>query len=132
MRKDLDMCYGNSGMIGRCFIDGIPSDIEALKAKVREAGIERMYGHPPRPDPVFMRLIIGYPIPGYWDEHLRKEAAAGKQILLSTHAIALKGALEYLTPESKGSYWHKHIGNCAVYAFEVLPDGSWSVPEAFS
>jgi len=37
-------------------------------------------------------------------------------VLISTHAIAMKGILEYLTPESHGSYWSKYIGNCAVYA----------------
>ncbi len=39
-------------------------------------------------------------------------------ILISTHAIAMKGILEYLTPESNGSYWSKYIGNCAVYTAE--------------
>ena len=38
--------------------------------------------------------------------------AESKNILISTHAIAMKGALEYLTPDSKGSYWAKNIGNC--------------------
>ncbi len=36
-------------------------------------------------------------------------------ILISTHAIAMKGLLEYLTPGAGGSYWSKHIGNCAIY-----------------
>lgn len=36
-------------------------------------------------------------------------------ILISTHAIAMKGILEVLTPESRGGYWSKYIGNCAVY-----------------
>ena len=36
-------------------------------------------------------------------------------ILISTHAIAMKGILEYLSPESKGGYWSKYIGNCAIY-----------------
>ena len=54
----------------------------------------------------------------------------GKNILISTHAIALKGALEYLTPESKGSYWAKNIGNCAVYRTE-LTDGAFLAPEAW-
>ena len=36
-------------------------------------------------------------------------------ILISTHAIAMKGILENLTPDSKGAYWSKFIGNCAVY-----------------
>ena len=39
-------------------------------------------------------------------------------ILISTHAIAMKGILEYLTPESRGAYWSKYIGNCAVYTAE--------------
>lgn len=48
-------------------------------------------------------------------------------ILISTHAIAMKGILEYLTPGSDGAYWSKHIGNCAVFMTEY--DGSgFSVP----
>ena len=49
-------------------------------------------------------------------------------ILISTHAIAMKGALEYLTPDSNGSYWSKYIGNCAVYAVSNI-DGQIGVPE---
>lgn len=48
-------------------------------------------------------------------------------ILISTHAIAMKGALEYLTPASKGSYWSKYIGNCAVYVSEN-EDGKIGIP----
>ena len=48
-------------------------------------------------------------------------------ILVSTHAIAMKGILEYLTPTSQGSYWSKYIGNCAAYAIESL-DGALGVP----
>ena len=55
-------------------------------------------------------------------------ATAEKNILISTHAIAMKGALEYLTPDSYGSYWSKYIGNCAVYTAEITPEGGWSVP----
>ena len=47
----------------------------------------------------------------------------GGNTLISTHAIAMKGALEYLTPESRGSYWPKYISNCAVYAVESKADG---------
>ena len=48
-------------------------------------------------------------------------------ILISTHAIAMKGFLEYLTPESRGGYWSKNIANCAVYVTEY--DGSgFTVP----
>ena len=51
-------------------------------------------------------------------------------ILVSTHAIAMKGILEYLTPTSQGSYWSKYIGNCAVYAVEQ-DDGVLGVPFEF-
>ena len=53
--------------------------------------------------------------------------AEESNILISTHAIAMKGALEYLTPESHGSYWAKNIGNCDIYASEVK-DGKYTVP----
>ena len=53
--------------------------------------------------------------------------AEDRNILISTHAIAMKGALEYLTPESHGSYWAKNIGNCDIYASEVK-DGKYTVP----
>ncbi|MBQ5952402.1 MAG: histidine phosphatase family protein [Lachnospiraceae bacterium] len=48
-------------------------------------------------------------------------------ILISTHAVAMKGLLEYLTPESRGSYWPKPIGNCAVYAAKN-ENGTFGVP----
>lgn len=59
-------------------------------------------------------------------EELRAQAPKGN-VLISTHAIAMKGALEYLTPDANGSYWSKHIRNCDVYAMEITPDG-FSVP----
>ncbi|MBP3869918.1 MAG: histidine phosphatase family protein [Faecalicoccus sp.] len=49
-------------------------------------------------------------------------------ILVSTHAIAMKGLLEYLTPESNGSYWSKYIGNCEVYCTEYK-DGCFTIPK---
>ena len=49
--------------------------------------------------------------------------------LISTHAIAMKGALEYLTPDSRGSWWSKFIGNCAVFAVENAA-GVLGVPAA--
>ena len=48
-------------------------------------------------------------------------------ILISTHAIAMKGILEYLTPDLKGSYWDKYIGNCAIYVTEN-EDGVFTIP----
>lgn len=47
--------------------------------------------------------------------------------LISTHAIAMKGLLEYLTPDSQGSYWSKYIGNCTIYAFDNA-GGTYSIP----
>ena len=52
----------------------------------------------------------------------------GENILLSTHAIAMKAALEYLTPGSDGAYWSKFVKNCAVYRFDLV-DGEFTVPE---
>lgn len=60
-------------------------------------------------------------------EFLEEIRGLSGNILISTHAIAMKGALEYLTPESKGSYWSKYIGNCAVYTFENT-GGTYSIP----
>ena len=49
-------------------------------------------------------------------------------ILISTHAILMKGILEYLTPGSHGSYWSKYIGNCAIYAADNT-GGIVGIPE---
>ena len=51
-------------------------------------------------------------------------------ILLSTHAIAMKGLLEVLDPSSQGSYWSKYIANCAIYTSELI-DGTYTVPIQF-
>lgn len=48
-------------------------------------------------------------------------------ILAATHAIALKGCLEYLTPDAHGRYWSVNIRNCAVYRCEVS-DGKIGLP----
>ena len=34
---------------------------------------------------------------------------------------------EYLTPEARGAYWSKTIGNCAVYLTRYR-DGAFTVP----
>ena len=49
-------------------------------------------------------------------------------ILISTHAIAMKGGLEYLTPDSHGGYWSRFIGNCAIYAVDNS-GGRFGLPE---
>lgn len=50
-----------------------------------------------------------------------------ENILISTHAIAMKGILEYLTPGSDGAHWSSYIGNCAVYITDYR-DGRFTVP----
>ena len=60
-------------------------------------------------------------------EFIEELSGQDGNILVSTHAIAMKAALEYLTPESLGSYWSKYIGNCAVYRAEYK-DGVFSIP----
>ena len=62
---------------------------------------------------------------GRFMEDLKKEG--DQTILISTHAIAMKGILEHLTPESHGAYWNKHIANCAVYR-TTFSDGAFTVP----
>ena len=59
-------------------------------------------------------------------EDIREEAEACN-ILISTHAIAMKGALEYLTPDSNGAYWPENIGNCDIYTVEVKA-GKFGIP----
>ena len=53
--------------------------------------------------------------------------AEKKDILLSTHAVAMKGAQEYLTPGSNGSYWAKEIRNCDIYVVGIEKNG-YTVP----
>lgn len=57
----------------------------------------------------------------------REVASLEGNILVSTHAISMKGILESLTPASRGSYWSRYVGNCAVYVAE-RQGGSWGVP----
>ena len=60
-----------------------------------------------------------------------RERAETEEILVSTHAIAMKGLLEYLTPDSQGSYWSKFIGNCEIYVTE-FKDGAFAIPYSLS
>ena len=50
-------------------------------------------------------------------------------VLISTHAIAMKGILEYLTPESHGSYWSKYLDNCEIYAISTEQGSGLGVPQ---
>ena len=53
-----------------------------------------------------------------WDR-----CATEGDVLVSTHAIAMKGMLEYLTPESHGSFWSKYLGNCEIWVVDFGDDG---------
>ena len=85
----------------------------------------------------FFRDFIHNPAPAGMEplESVVKRAGAfmearcrsSDNILISTHAIVMKGILEYLTPDSNGSYWSKNIRNCAVYTTKYR-DGSFTVP----
>ncbi|MBQ8159672.1 MAG: histidine phosphatase family protein [Clostridia bacterium] len=52
-------------------------------------------------------------------------------ILISTHAIAMKAILEVLTPSAHGAYWSKYIGNCEVYVASHV-DGVFGIPEGMA
>lgn len=58
------------------------------------------------------------------------DEASEHDVVISTHAIAMKGLLEYLTPDSNGGYWSEYIGNCDVYVAEVTPD-EYGIPRPF-
>ncbi|MBR7087762.1 MAG: histidine phosphatase family protein [Mogibacterium sp.] len=66
---------------------------------------------------------------GEFLEDIRGEAAA-HDVVIATHAIAMKGLLEYMTPGSNGGYWSKYIGNCDVYAAEADENG-YGIPYPF-
>ncbi len=93
---------------------------------------------PPPEIIAFFRDFANHPAPKGMEQLSEVVARAGAfleeiktvpgDILISTHAIAMKGLLEYLTPESHGSYWSKYIGNCAVYTVKNA-DGRLDVPE---
>ncbi len=58
---------------------------------------------------------------------VKEHCLSGENILISTHAIAMKGILEYLTPDSRGSYWNRFVKNCAVFA-APWKDGRFETP----
>lgn len=41
-------------------------------------------------------------------------------VLISTHAVMMKGLLEVLDPQSNGQYWSTFVGNCAVYQVDPI------------
>lgn len=95
--------------------------------------------HPPAEIVYFFADFVHHPAPAGMESLDHVVARLGKfleglpyrndeNILISTHAIAMKGALEYCTPNASGQYWSKYIGNCAVYCFDRI-DGQFTIPE---
>lgn len=65
---------------------------------------------------------------GAFLEDIREEARVG-DILVATHAIAMKGGFTYLTPGDAGGYWSRRVSNCGVFTVEARPEGGWSLPK---
>jgi broad specificity phosphatase PhoE len=60
-------------------------------------------------------------------EFLEEIRSLKGNVLISTHAVSMKGILEYLSPDSHGSYWSKYIANCEIYCSEQSEAG-FTVP----
>ena len=67
---------------------------------------------------------------GHFLEEIRTDEPVN--ILISTHAIALKGALEYFTPDSGGAWWSRYLGNCSVFRIQSTETGFEIPEEVFS
>lgn len=140
-----DMVY--SSPLGRAIDTGRITAGGGIEPQLDERLIEMEYGPyegldltaPPPEIIEFFKDFVHNPAPEGMEQLPEVTARAGafmeeirergekENILVSTHAIAMKGALEYLTPDSNGMYWSKFIGNCAVYAVPVT-DGKFAVP----
>ena len=71
----------------------------------------RDFVHHPAPDGMEALSAVVSRAGAFLEARCRTEG----NILISTHAIAMKGMLEYLTPGSGGAFWSRYIGNCSVY-----------------
>lgn len=56
-------------------------------------------------------------------EFLASLGADDGRVLVSTHAIMLKGCLEALDPAAQGGWWSRYVGNCWVYRSQQGSDG---------
>ncbi|MCR5088544.1 MAG: histidine phosphatase family protein [Oscillospiraceae bacterium] len=115
IRTDTRLLEMDYGPYEGCRLDQLPPEvIYFFRDFVRHpspAGMESLASVTERMGS-FLRDLAGY---------------AQGNVLLVTHAIAMKGALEYLTPDSNGAYWSKYIGNCGVYQTELV-NGNYTVP----
>ena len=83
----------------------------------------RDFVHNPAPEGMEQLSHVVARVGAFMDEL----ASLRGDVLVSAHAIAMKGALEYLTPGSEGRYWSTYLGNCAVYVVECT-GGRLGVP----
>jgi broad specificity phosphatase PhoE len=83
------------------------------------------FAHTPAPDGMEQLASVVERCGTFLEDVL--EEARATDVLVSTHAIAMKGLLEYLNPQSKGGYWSKFIGNCAIYTAKVV-EGGFALP----
>ncbi|MBR3555065.1 MAG: histidine phosphatase family protein [Oscillospiraceae bacterium] len=121
----------------RLLAPGLPVTVDERLIEMDYGPYEGMDLRSPPPEIMaFFRDFAHTPAPEGMEQLSHVVARAGSfladvekegDILISTHAIAMKGFLEFLTPESRGSYWSKNIANCAVYVTEYR-DGAFTVP----
>lgn len=123
---------------------GVPQTVDGRLIEMDYGDYEGMGLDNPAPEvSFFFKDFVNNPAPesmeplaevvarlGEFLEDIR-DVVAHENVLVSTHAIAMKGALEYLTPESHGAYWSTYLRNCAAYTAEVDAVGTWSVPVAW-
>ncbi len=107
----IDMDYGPFEGKGR---DALPPEVAAYF---------RDYRHTPVPEGMEHIGDVALRARAFLEER----CAGGGDILVATHAIVMRGLLEYLAPEAAGGFWPGHMRNCTVYTAERLPGGAWSV-----
>lgn len=118
---------------------GVRPVIDGRLIEMDAGPYEGMYLKNPKPEVIaFFSDFVRNPAPEGMEtlesvvkrarEFLEANCRTEDDILVSTHAIAMKGILEYLTTDSHGSYWKKFIGNCAIYVTDYK-NGKFSVPK---
>ncbi len=106
------------------------ADLKNLPEELKE--FFRDFAHNPAPEGMEQLPDIVKRLGGFLED-VKPDLMALKpneNVLISTHAIALKAALEYLTPGSDGAYWSKYLPNCGIYRFD-LTGGEYTIPEEF-
>ena len=84
----------------------------------------RDFRHHPAPDGMESLQAVTERLREFLEDLSRCEK---ETVLVATHAIALKGALEVLEPN--GTWWSTHVGNCTVYRV-TCTRGAYGQPEA--